>query len=103
MLNFDMLSVGDGWPLSGSLGVADVAGAEAERLGLSYSVETALPEHLGSDHQNFIEAGIPAMIFSCFCDERYHSADDRFEFVDEARLEEAGAMALGTIIALLND
>lgn len=103
MLNFDMLSVGDGWPLSGSLGVADVAGAEAERLGLSYSVETALPEQLGSDHQNFIEAGIPAMIFNCFCDERYHTADDRFEFVEEARLEEAGSMALGTIAALLND
>jgi len=103
MLNFDMLAVGDGWPLSGLIGVADIAAAEAERLGLSYSVETALPEHLGSDHQSFIGAGIPAMIFNCFCDERYHTADDRFEFVEEARLGEAGAMALGTIAALLTD
>jgi aminopeptidase YwaD len=101
MLNFDMLGVGDSWPLTGSRGVADVAGAEAERLGISHTVETALPENLGSDHQSFIQAGIPAMIFNCFCDENYHTADDRFELVRGARLAEAGAIALGTISALL--
>jgi len=101
MLNFDMLAVGDSWPLVGSREIIDVAAAEAERIGVSYRTIAALPENLGSDHASFIQAGIPAMIFNCFCDQNYHSAADRIEFVQEKRLEEAGAMGLGTIAKLL--
>jgi hypothetical protein len=41
------------------------------------------------------------MVFNCFCDPNYHTADDRFEFVEEKRLAEAGAIGLATAQALL--
>ncbi len=102
MLNFDMLAVGDTWPLVGSREIIDVATREAGSLGLTYSTAEALPENLGSDHANFIRAGIPSMLFNCFCDRNYHTAQDRFEFVEQERLSEAGALGLAIIRTLLH-
>jgi aminopeptidase YwaD len=101
MLNFDMLGVGARWPFTGAPELSRKAGEEAERLGLLYSVTSSLPENVGSDHFHFLEAGIPSVIFNCFCDPRYHTADDRFEFVQQDRLEAAGLMALRLIERLL--
>ncbi|MDO8617229.1 MAG: M28 family metallopeptidase [Dehalococcoidia bacterium] len=101
MLNFDMLAVGGSWPLSGSREIVDAAAAEAQQLGLDYSTESGPPAGTGSDHASFIDAGIPAILFNCFCDEHYHTAEDRFEFVQEGRLAEAGALGLGVIARLL--
>jgi aminopeptidase YwaD len=101
MLNFDMLAVGDTWPLIGSPAITDVAAIEAQELGLPYRVSRTLPDNLGSDHANFIEAGVPSMIFNCFCDPNYHTSEDKIDFISEARLGEAGLMALGMIEALL--
>jgi aminopeptidase YwaD len=100
MLNFDMLAVGDAWPLSGSQAVVNVAAQEAERLSIPHSIDTRFATG-GSDHANFINDGIPAMIFNCFCDANYHSAGDRFEFVSEERLAQAGALGIATANALL--
>jgi aminopeptidase YwaD len=102
MLNFDMLAVGDTWPLIGSPEVTDIAVAEAQELGLAYKVSRTLPENLGSDHASFAQAGVPAMIFNCFCDANYHTAEDKFEFISETRLAEAGIMGLGMIETLLS-
>ena len=101
MLNFDMLAVGDTWPFVGSPAITDLAVAEAQKLGLPYRVSSALPENLGSDHANFVQAGVPSVIFNCFCDENYHTSEDKLEFIIESRLREAGLMGLGMIDALL--
>jgi Zn-dependent M28 family amino/carboxypeptidase len=101
MLNFDMLAVGDGWPLGGSRSVLDIVGQEADRLSIDYSTEVSLPANAGSDHASFINAGIPAVIFNCFCDETWHTASDTFDRVNEGRLAEAGALGMGTAKALL--
>ena len=99
MLNFDMLAVGTSWPLVGSTALVDLAGEVAEELAIPYDVSPSEPS--GSDHAPFIEAGVPAMIFNCFCDSNYHTASDRFDFLERQRLEEAGALGLGLLEALL--
>ena len=101
MLNFDMLAVGDEWPLIGSPQVVSVAAQEADKLSISHTSQSALPDDSGSDHAPFLRRGVPAMVFNCFCDPNYHTADDRLEFVQEQRLAEAGALGLATARALL--
>jgi len=99
MLNFDMLGVGVGWPLGGSNALVDLAGEVAEELAVPYLLSSSEPG--GSDHASFIGAGIPAVIFNCFCDTNYHTAADRFEFLERQRIDQAGALGLGLIEALL--
>ena len=99
MLNFDMLAVGTGWPLSGTTALVDLAGEVAESLEIPYRLESSEPG--GSDHASFIGAGVPAVIFNCFCDPNYHTAADSLDFLERQRIDEAGALALGLIEALL--
>jgi aminopeptidase YwaD len=101
MLNFDMLAVGDEWPLIGSPQVVSVAAHEADKLSILHTSRSALPDDSGSDHAPFLRRGIPALVFNCFCDPNYHTANDRLEFVQEQRLAEAGALGLATAQALL--
>ncbi len=103
MLNFDMLAVGDAWPLTGSQSVVAVASHEADRLSIAHSTESSGPAGGGSDHASFIQAGIPSILFNCFCDPNYHTAGDRFEFVKEQRLADAGAIGMATAKALLEE
>jgi len=100
MLNFDMLAVGDAWPFSGSQSVISIAAQAADRLGIPHSIDNTFATG-GSDHASFINDGIPAMMFNCFCDPNYHSAGDRFEFVSEQRLAQAGTLGMATAQALL--
>ncbi len=99
MLNFDMLAVGSGWPMSGSTSLVRLAGEVAEGLGIPFDISTSEPG--GSDHAPFIEASIPALILNCFCDSNYHTAADRLDFLERQRFEEAGALGLGLLEALL--
>lgn len=99
MLNFDMLAVGSGWPMSGSTSLVNLAGEVAEGLGIPFDISTSEPG--GSDHAPFIEAGVPALLLNCFCDSNYHTADDRIDFLERQRFEEAGALGLGLLEALL--
>ncbi len=99
MLNFDMLAVGSGWPMSGSTSLVSLAGKVAEGLGIPFDISTSEPG--GSDHAPFIEAGVPALLLNCFCDSNYHTASDRLDFLERQRFEEAGALGLGLIEALL--
>ena len=101
MFNFDMLAVGDGWPLGGSSSVLDIVAQQADRLSITHSLEANLPANGGSDHASFIDADIPAVIFNCFCDPNYHTAGDTIERLREQRLAEAGAMGMGAAKALL--
>ena len=98
---FDMLAVGDSWPFAGSPEVNAVADREATKLGLPHSVSAELPQNLGSDHASFIRAGIPSVIFNCFCDAHYHTAQDTIDYVQESRLGDAGNIGLAMIDDLL--
>ena len=101
MLNFDMLAVGSDWPLVGSPEITDLAARTADALGIGHTIEADLPEDVGSDHLNFADAGVPSIIFNCFCDEHYHSPQDTFEFIRPERLSQAGQIGLGIIEDLL--
>jgi hypothetical protein len=101
MLNFDMLSVGDEWPFIGDRELTDLVRVEAAEIGVQVRVIPGLPENVGSDHFNFAQAGVPAIIFNCFCDPNYHTVNDRIDFVKEERLGQAGAIGLGMIEQLL--
>jgi len=96
-----MLAVGEAWPLAGSQPVVSIAAQEADRLSIPHNIDASRFATGGSDHASFIDDGIPAMIFNCFCDPNYHSAGDRFEFVKEERLAQAGALGMATTQALL--
>jgi hypothetical protein len=99
-LNFDMLGVGDGWPVIGTQDLTDLAVAEGAALGITLT-PSDLPPNVGSDHAPFIDAGISAVLFNCFCDENYHTILDRPEFVKEERLQQAGDIGLGMARRLL--
>ncbi len=101
MLNFDMLAVGNDWPLVGAPQITDLARQEADALGIPVNITAALPQNVGSDHANFVSAGVPSIIFNCFCDNHYHSADDTFQYVRPERLAQAGEIGLGIINDLL--
>ncbi|MEE8385520.1 MAG: M20/M25/M40 family metallo-hydrolase, partial [Dehalococcoidia bacterium] len=104
MLNFDMVGVGTQWLLSGPSGMTDLAAAEADELGLDYVVEGSLPG--GSDHASFSNAGIPAVFLHSFFevvsdDPNYHTAEDRAEHVQPARMAEIADLGLAMIDVLL--
>lgn len=100
MLNFDMLAVGDGWPLGGVGDIVETMADQAQDLGLDYRL-SSLPANVGSDHASFIDFGIPAVIVNCFCDPNYHTSQDAAIYVDPERLVEAGALGIATIGAVL--
>ena len=100
MLNFDMLGVGNEWPIGGSGSVLEVVADEAEALGLNVRI-SSLPANVGSDHASFIAADIPAVIINCFCDGNYHTSQDLPVFVQPQRLGEAGNLGIATIVSLL--
>lgn len=102
ILNFDMLAVGDLWPLAGSESLVAMAVDVAKGLGVD-AFPGDLPPNVGSDHASFIDAGIPGVLFNCFCDPNYHTAADRFEFVRQDRLQTAGDIGLGMIDRLLTE
>jgi aminopeptidase YwaD len=100
MLNFDMLAVGDEWPMDGSPSLVDLAIQEAQKIGVdAYAGD--LPPGVGSDHANFVNRGVPGVLFNCFCDANYHTAADRYEFVKADRLKTAGEIGLLMVQDLL--
>lgn len=102
ILNFDMLGVGDSWPLVGTKSLVDLAIVTAESIGVT-AYDGDLPQGIGSDHAPFIRAGIPGVLFNCFCDPNYHTATDRAEFVRADRLKVAGDIGLLMLRALLSE
>lgn len=96
MLNFDMVGVGDQPMVGGSAELVDLAVAAADQDGVRVG-------RLGggalqrSDQAAFLDAGIPAIFFHRSDDPRYHSADDRAEYVSADSLAFAGRLALELI------
>ncbi len=101
MLNLDMVGVGERLRLGGSPELVNLATELAAGLGLR--PERIPPDQAGgSDHVNFLRANIPALFFWRPDDPAYHTANDRPENVDPARVEEVGRLALAVLEALKN-
>lgn len=101
VLNFDMLGVGELWPMVGTESLVSLAVEKAEGLGVdAYPGE--LPTNVGSDHASFINAGVPGILFNCFCDQNYHTSGDRYEYVRADRLKIAGKIGLAMVADLLD-
>ncbi len=99
-LNFDMLGVGDGWPIIGTAALVQLASEYAAAIGIT-TEPSDLPDNVGSDHAPFVDAGIPAILYNCFCDPNYHTILDRVEFIKPERLQQAGEMGLPLVKQLL--
>jgi hypothetical protein len=54
----------------------------------------------GSDHDVFIERGIPAVLFWHFTDFAYHTSLDRLENVDPEEMRRTGVAILATALAM---
>lgn len=100
VLNFDMLGVGEVWPMVGTESLVSLAVEKAQAIGVdAYAGE--LPTNVGSDHASFINAGVPGILFNCFCDPNYHTSSDRYEYVQADRLKAAGEIGLAMVEELL--
>ena len=101
MLNLDMVGVGERLRLGGSPELISLASELAGNLGLR--PEQIPPDQAGgSDHVNFLRENIPALFFWRPDDPAYHTANDRPENVEPARVEEVGRLALAVLEALKN-
>jgi hypothetical protein len=54
----------------------------------------------GSDHDIFIQRGIPAVLFWHFTDFAYHTSLDRLQFVDPSEMRRTGVALLSTALAV---
>jgi aminopeptidase YwaD len=96
MLNFDMVGVGEQPMVGGSADLVDLAVAAADEDGVRVG-------RLGggalqrSDQAAFLDVGIPAIFFHRNDDPRYHTADDRAEYVGAENLALAGRLALALL------
>jgi aminopeptidase YwaD len=93
MLNFDMTGVGESWLLIGSpelvaLGTQAAVGAGIEAR------PSEQPESLGSDHQSFLDAGLPAIWVFRVTDTLLHTPQDTADRVQPHQMEEAATLGL---------
>ena len=95
MFNFDMLGATDNpFLLIGSPELTRLAKASADALGIPGQIGEL--ESGGSDHQSFIDAGIPAVFF--FRDDAlFHTPQDTPDRVRPEHLAAAGKTALGML------
>jgi len=93
MLNFDMTGVGESWLLIGSpeLVALDAQAAVGAGIGVTPSEQ---PEGIGSDHQSFLDAGIPAIWFFRINDTLLHTPQDTADRVQPHQMEEAATLGL---------
>jgi Zn-dependent M28 family amino/carboxypeptidase len=93
MLNFDMTGVGESWLLIGSPELVTPAAEDAAAAGIDADVSEQ-PGGLGSDHQSFLSAGLPAIWFFRITDNLLHTPQDTADRVQPDQMEEAVTMAL---------
>jgi len=91
MVNLDMVGVGSEWQLMGSPSLVEKIDQGAAALGLD-----PVPTEPGreSDHINFMDAGIPAVLIYRSEDPHQHTESDQTEFVQPQLLEEAAKLTL---------
>jgi aminopeptidase YwaD len=96
MINLDMVGVGNQLRLGGTPGLVTQAMSAAATVGESAGRMSA---GLGSasDHASFIDAGMPGVFIYRSEDPNYHTANDRFEYVDPTHLGSTGRMVLALL------
>lgn len=100
MLNFDMVGASNDVPLlvASSSYSGEKLGEEYKDIVESLSIDYTLGQSYGSDHVNFGDKGIPALMFIHFDPTYYHTSGDTLEnAVDENRLEEVIRLALALV------
>ena len=93
MINLDMVGVGDRLSFGGDAELVELAIRKAGELGI---VAHQLRGGAGSasDHASFQAVGIPSLFVYRSEDPRYHTADDRAEYVQRENLAIAGSIVL---------
>ena len=103
MLNFDVVSDGETLELIGSPDLVQVATTVAQSSGISVVPGQDTPG-TGSDHQNFISAGVPAVFFirtgGDFLSNIIHTPQDVIDVVRPADLEEVVVIGARVLAAL---
>jgi len=93
MLNFDMTGVGESWLLIGSPELVALADQAAEDADIE-ATPSEQPLGLGSDHQSFIDAGLPAIWVFRVTDNLLHTPQDTADRVQPHQMEEAATLGL---------
>ena len=98
MLNLDVVGTGQGLVLIGSDDMVDTARIAGDDIGIE-SARGEIPKGAGSDHQSFINAGIPAVFFYRN-DDQIHTPEDAINRIDADSLEETVRIAYATLLAI---
>jgi aminopeptidase YwaD len=98
MINLDVVGLPQDLELIGSDELVRQAGVIADGLGLP-SRPSSVPNGAGSDHQSFIQAGIPA-VFLYRNDELIHTASDTIDRISIDSLAQTVEVAIGLLEAL---
>ena len=93
MLNFDMTGVGETWFLIGSPELMATLSEPAARAGIE-AAQAEQPSGMGSDHQSFLSAGLPAIWVHRVTDTLLHTPQDTAGRVQPDQLEEAATLGL---------
>jgi len=93
MLNFDMTGVGESWLLIGSPELVALAAQAAADAGIE-ATPSEQPEGVGSDHQSFLTARLPAIWFFRITDTLLHTPQDTADRVQPHQMEEAATLGL---------
>jgi hypothetical protein len=80
--------------------IARCALADVSRLEGGQWQTAEHPWEGGSDHDKFIQRGIPAVLFWHFTDFTYHTSLDRMQFVDSAEMRRTGVAIMATALAV---
>jgi Zn-dependent M28 family amino/carboxypeptidase len=100
MLNLDVTGIGKGIEVIGSGPLSQDALAAAKALDIP-AISSQLPANSGSDHQSFIDAGVPTVFLTSGDFGTIHSPEDVSEDISETMLDQIGDTSLALIKALL--
>ncbi len=98
MINLDVIGVDDDLQIIGSEDIVEVARVAGEAEGIESEIASG-PQGGGSDHESFLDAGIPVVFFYRE-DNLIHTQQDAIDRINPAHLEETARIAYATLAAL---
>jgi aminopeptidase YwaD len=102
MINLDMIGVGSQLRFGGTPDLVGLAMSAAASVGETSSRMTG-GMGSASDHASFIDAGMPGVFIYRSEDPNYHTANDRFEYVETRHLDGTGRIVLALLELLAAD
>jgi Zn-dependent M28 family amino/carboxypeptidase len=100
MVNLDVTGIGTRVEVLGDGPLAQTALALAAEAGIP-AVPSRLPANSGSDHQSFLDAGVPTVFFTSGDFSTIHSPADVVADIDVEMLDQIGDVALLVVKDLL--